>query len=54
MKCIECDKAFYMDDLSTVDQFVYRCEATKELIVSVDSEGCSKAFRTKGPNDTGE
>ena len=54
MKCIECDKAFYRDDLSTIDKFVYRCEATKKIIDSVSAEGCEKGFRTQGPQDTGE
>ena len=54
MKCIECYKSCYVDALSTIDKFVYRCEATKKIIDSVASEGCEKGFRTKGPQDTGE
>jgi len=54
MKCIACDHSCYVDDLSTIDKFVYRCEVTKKIIDSVGSEGCGKGFRTQGPQDTGE
>ena len=49
MRCIDCLNTCYVDDLSTIDKLVYRCEATKEIIESVGAETACDKIVTKDP-----
>jgi hypothetical protein len=50
MKCINCVRTCYVDELSTPEKFVYRCEVTGEIIESVSAEVKCDKIQTKLKN----
>jgi hypothetical protein len=49
-RCINCVRTAFVDELSTVDNFVYRCEVTGEIIESVSAEVKCDKMQTKLKN----
>jgi hypothetical protein len=50
MRCIDCVKTSYVDELSTSEKFVYRCSVTGKIIESASAEVKCDKIQTKLKN----